>query len=157
MPVGHRGSGNKSIMKLSSAFCWPQSFSLGRRALRPAPPETIRIASAKDGNIRLGACGDPLTARQPGEPSIEVSELRARSKARSRSARQRDIIVSDWLWVSRERGLGAKLTFYPYSSALGAVMVPEFIFDPDVGGSQRPQTRRRRRPDRQKLAACCGH
>src|SRR3981189_1227670 len=35
-----------------------------------------------------------------------------------------DIIVSDWLWVSRERGLGAKLTFYPYSSALGAVMVP---------------------------------
>jgi NitT/TauT family transport system substrate-binding protein len=35
-----------------------------------------------------------------------------------------DIIVSDWLWVSRERTLGAKLTFYPYSSALGAVMVP---------------------------------
>jgi NitT/TauT family transport system substrate-binding protein len=35
-----------------------------------------------------------------------------------------DVIVSDWLWVSRERGLGAKLTFYPYSSALGAVMVP---------------------------------
>jgi NitT/TauT family transport system substrate-binding protein len=35
-----------------------------------------------------------------------------------------DIMVSDWLWVSRERTLGAKLTFYPYSSALGAVMVP---------------------------------
>lgn len=35
-----------------------------------------------------------------------------------------DIIVSDWLWVARERGFGAKLTFYPYSSALGAVMVP---------------------------------
>ena len=38
--------------------------------------------------------------------------------------RAADVIVSDWLWVSRERGLGAKLTFYPYSSALGAVMVP---------------------------------
>jgi NitT/TauT family transport system substrate-binding protein len=35
-----------------------------------------------------------------------------------------DIMISDWLWVSRERSLGAKLTFYPYSSALGAVMVP---------------------------------
>ena len=35
-----------------------------------------------------------------------------------------DIIVADWLWVSRERQLGAKLVFYPYSSALGAVMVP---------------------------------
>ena len=33
-------------------------------------------------------------------------------------------MVSDWLWVSRERELGAKLAFYPYSSALGAVMVP---------------------------------
>jgi NitT/TauT family transport system substrate-binding protein len=36
-----------------------------------------------------------------------------------------DVIVSDWLWVSRERSLGAKLLFYPYSSALGAVMVPQ--------------------------------
>jgi NitT/TauT family transport system substrate-binding protein len=33
-----------------------------------------------------------------------------------------DVVVSDWLWVSRERALGAKLVFYPYSSALGAVM-----------------------------------
>jgi NitT/TauT family transport system substrate-binding protein len=35
-----------------------------------------------------------------------------------------DVIVSDWLWVARERALGADLVFYPYSSALGAVMVP---------------------------------
>jgi NitT/TauT family transport system substrate-binding protein len=35
-----------------------------------------------------------------------------------------DVIISDWLWVSRERGLGTKLTFYPYSNTLGAVMVP---------------------------------
>src|SRR5215813_11710621 len=35
-----------------------------------------------------------------------------------------DIIVSDWLWVTRERSLGAKVTLYPYSNAIGAVMVP---------------------------------
>lgn len=35
-----------------------------------------------------------------------------------------DIVLSDWLWVSRDRSLGGKLEFYPYSSALGAVMVP---------------------------------
>jgi NitT/TauT family transport system substrate-binding protein len=35
-----------------------------------------------------------------------------------------DLILSDWLWVARERGLGGTLTFHPYSSALGAVMVP---------------------------------
>lgn len=33
-----------------------------------------------------------------------------------------DIIVSDWLWVSRERSLGRGLTFFPASSAVGAVM-----------------------------------
>jgi len=36
-----------------------------------------------------------------------------------------DIVVSDWLWVSRERSLGTKLAFYPYSSALGAIMVAQ--------------------------------
>jgi NitT/TauT family transport system substrate-binding protein len=35
-----------------------------------------------------------------------------------------DLVLSDWLWVSRERSLGTKLTFYPYSNALGAVVVP---------------------------------
>jgi NitT/TauT family transport system substrate-binding protein len=34
-----------------------------------------------------------------------------------------DIAVVDWLWVARARALGAKLLFYPYSSAVGAVMV----------------------------------
>jgi NitT/TauT family transport system substrate-binding protein len=33
-----------------------------------------------------------------------------------------DMIVTDWLWVARERGLGDRLLFTPYSSALGAVM-----------------------------------
>src|SRR5438067_10271115 len=35
-----------------------------------------------------------------------------------------DLILSDWLWVARERGLGDDLVFYPSSSTLGAVMVP---------------------------------
>ena len=34
-----------------------------------------------------------------------------------------DIAVIDWLWVARARALGAKLLFYPYSSAVGAIMV----------------------------------
>jgi NitT/TauT family transport system substrate-binding protein len=35
-----------------------------------------------------------------------------------------DLMLSDWLWVSRERSLGDSLVFYPSSSTLGAVMVP---------------------------------
>jgi NitT/TauT family transport system substrate-binding protein len=34
-----------------------------------------------------------------------------------------DVAVVDWLWVARARALGAKLLFYPYSSAAGAIMV----------------------------------
>ena len=34
-----------------------------------------------------------------------------------------DVAISDWLWVARERALGGKLLFYPYSTAVGAVMV----------------------------------
>ena len=33
-----------------------------------------------------------------------------------------DIVVSDWLWVARQRADGAKLTFYPHSTAIGALM-----------------------------------
>jgi NitT/TauT family transport system substrate-binding protein len=33
-----------------------------------------------------------------------------------------DMIVGDWLWAARERALGDKLLFRPYSTALGAVM-----------------------------------
>ena len=35
-----------------------------------------------------------------------------------------DLIVADVMWVARERGLGGSLTYYPYTSTLGAVMVP---------------------------------
>lgn len=38
-------------------------------------------------------------------------------------AGEADVIVSDWPWALRQRGLGEKLRFAPYSSALGAVMV----------------------------------
>jgi NitT/TauT family transport system substrate-binding protein len=36
-----------------------------------------------------------------------------------------DIIISDWLWVARERAQGAKLTFCPHSTAIGAVMTKD--------------------------------
>jgi NitT/TauT family transport system substrate-binding protein len=52
--------------------------------------------------------------------SVDVASLDAAIIAlRSGAA---DIIVTDWLWVSRERSLGANFVFYPYSSAIGAVV-----------------------------------
>jgi NitT/TauT family transport system substrate-binding protein len=34
-----------------------------------------------------------------------------------------DLAVVDWVWVARARALGTKLLFYPYSSAVGSIMV----------------------------------
>lgn len=35
-----------------------------------------------------------------------------------------DVIVSDWLWVSRQRSVDRTFTFAPYSSSVGAIMIP---------------------------------
>ena len=35
-----------------------------------------------------------------------------------------DMIVSDWIWVSRQRAVGFDFTFYPYSNTAGALVVP---------------------------------
>lgn len=54
---------------------------------------------------------------------LEVTELGAPEAGKiALQGGGADIIVSDWLWVARERAQGAKLTFYPHSSAIGAVM-----------------------------------
>jgi NitT/TauT family transport system substrate-binding protein len=88
--------------------------------------ETIRLAVQKTGTFawELAVIRAHGLDRQ-ANLAIQVTEL-ASPEAGKIALRGggADVIVSDWLWVSRERGLGAKLTFYPYSSALGAVMVP---------------------------------
>lgn len=35
-----------------------------------------------------------------------------------------DLIVSDWMWVARQRATGADLTFIPHSAAVGSLVVP---------------------------------
>jgi NitT/TauT family transport system substrate-binding protein len=88
--------------------------------------ETIRLAVQKTGTFSW----ELATIREYGldkeaDLSLQVTELASPEAGKvAMRAGSADIILSDWLWVSRERALGAKLTFYPYSSALGAVMVP---------------------------------
>lgn len=88
--------------------------------------DTIRLAVQKTGTFSW----ELATIREAGldkeaNLSLEVTELASPEAGKiALRAGNADIMLSDWLWVSRERALGAKLTFYPYSSALGAVMVP---------------------------------
>jgi NitT/TauT family transport system substrate-binding protein len=88
--------------------------------------DRIRIAAQKTGTLAweleiIKAHGLDKKA----DLDIQVVELASTEAGkialRSGSA---DLIVSDWLWVARERSLGDKLVFYPYTSTLGAVMVP---------------------------------
>jgi NitT/TauT family transport system substrate-binding protein len=88
--------------------------------------DTIRLAVQKTGTLswELAAIRASGLDKEAGL-SLEVTELASTEAGKiAMRAGSADIILSDWLWVSRERALGAKLTFYPYSSALGAVMVP---------------------------------
>src|SRR6478609_2574052 len=88
--------------------------------------EVLRVAVQKTGTFawELAVIRAHGLDRQ-ANLSVEVIELASPEAGKiALRAGNADIVVSDWLWVSRERTLGARLTFYPYSSALGAVMVP---------------------------------
>jgi NitT/TauT family transport system substrate-binding protein len=88
--------------------------------------ERIRIAAQRTGTLawELEIIKSHGLDRQ-ADLDLQVVELAApeagKIALRSGSA---DLIVSDWLWVARERAMGDKLVFYPYSSQIGAIMVP---------------------------------
>ena len=44
-----------------------------------------------------------------------------------------DVIVSDWLWVARQRAAGRDYVFIPYSKAVGGVLVPGDSEAEDLG------------------------
>jgi NitT/TauT family transport system substrate-binding protein len=86
--------------------------------------DTVRVTAQKTGTFAWEL--DVIRAHQLDKQhglTLEVTQL-ATPEAGKIALRggAADIVVSDWLWASRERALGAKLVFYPYSSALGAVM-----------------------------------
>jgi NitT/TauT family transport system substrate-binding protein len=86
----------------------------------------IRIATLKTGTLAWEL--DTLRAHgldREADLAIESTELASTESGKiALKGGSADLIVSDWLWAARERALGDDLVFYPYSSALGAVMVP---------------------------------
>jgi NitT/TauT family transport system substrate-binding protein len=113
----------RSHLALSSRLCLAIAACLFAGT---AGADTIRLAVQKTGTLAWEL--DVVRAHgldRQANLQIAVTELASpeagKIALRGGSA---DIIVSDWLWVSRERSLGAKLVFYPYSSSVGAVMTP---------------------------------
>src|SRR5262245_43545745 len=117
------------VRRVSLIFfgCWLWTASLAFLAPEPAlAADTVRLALQKTGTLAWeidvarahgldSAAGITIASTELASPEAGKIALRSGTV---------DIIVTDWLWASRERSLGANLVFHPYSSTLGAVMVP---------------------------------
>jgi len=80
-------------------------------------------------------CHRQPRSRQKGRAEDRAVGARWRTGAQlALQAGRVDLIVSDWLWVSRQRAEGGDLTFIPFSSAIGGLIVPAASPIRDVAG-----------------------
>jgi NitT/TauT family transport system substrate-binding protein len=106
-----------------AAFCVALFLFCGGQA---HAADTLRVAAQKTGTFswELAVIKNHGLDKKAGL-DLQITELGSTDAGKvAIMGGSADIVLSDWLWVSRERSLGGKLQFYPYSSALGAVMVP---------------------------------
>lgn len=100
----------------------------GAASWRPAPARAagrIRLAIQKTGTVAWEL--DVIRANGLDAThgiALDIIEL-ATTEAGKIAVRggSADLMVSDWLWVSRERALGTPMQFMPYSASVGALMV----------------------------------
>lgn len=93
-------------------------------AVAPAQAEKLRIALQKTGTLGWElAVAKAFGLDKEAKLDIDATELASTDAGKiAIQGASADIILSDWLWVARQRAQGQKLTFYPHSSAIGAVM-----------------------------------
>jgi NitT/TauT family transport system substrate-binding protein len=95
-------------------------------AVRAGAAETIRVGVLKFGTVNWEI--DTIVHNKLDEANgIKAEMVVLASNDATKIALQAgevDVIVSDWLFVSRQRAEGVPLTFAPFSTSVGAVMVP---------------------------------
>ena len=88
--------------------------------------ETVRIGVLKFGTVNweLDVIRHHGLAEAEGI-RLEIVELGSKPATTvAFQAGEVDAIVSDWIWVSRQRHEGRDFSFVPYSTAVGALVVP---------------------------------
>src|SRR3984893_17295571 len=98
--------------------------------------DKLRLALQKTGTFvwELAIISERGLDRKAGL-DIEVTEIASPEAAKiALMGGAADMILGDWLWVARQRNLGRRLVFAPYSTALGAVMVPAASPIEDLAG-----------------------
>src|SRR5580658_6107900 len=104
-----------AFMSCATLACGAEAADRLRIAIQKTGTAAWEIALIKERGLDKAADLD-----------IETTELASTDAGRvALVGGAADMVVEDWLWVARERGLGDKLLFTPYSSALGAVMAPK--------------------------------
>ncbi|MBE0437789.1 MAG: ABC transporter substrate-binding protein [Methylomicrobium sp.] len=100
------------LFSLNSFATEPVTIRLGILEFGTAAWEVQTLQSAKldeSGQFKLTI--HPLANPEAGKIALQSGAV--------------DIIVSDWIWVSKLRSTGADYTFYPYSNVSGGLVVTE--------------------------------
>lgn len=91
-----------------------------------AEPQALRVAVLEYGTVNW----ELDTIAHYGLDQTNGIRLDVRGVAGQAAAQiafqggETDVIVTDWLWVARQRAAGQDYVFIPYSKAVGGVMVP---------------------------------
>jgi NitT/TauT family transport system substrate-binding protein len=87
--------------------------------------ETVRIGALKFGTVNWELAAMKANGLDTANGiAVEVVHFAGEDASNvAFQAGEVDVIVSDWLWVSRLRSEGEDVTFAPYSSSVGALMV----------------------------------
>lgn len=101
------------------------AFATALAAL-PARAESLKAGLLKFGTVEWLA--DVIKAHQLDKKAgYDLDMLMLASNNATQVAlmgKEAEIIVTDWFWVLRQRNAGGDFLFVPYSTALGALMVP---------------------------------
>src|SRR4029079_13774497 len=102
-------------------------LSLGLPARAAQPVGTLRVASLKFGSLSwvLEVIKPDVLAEKAGVRLVVIDVATSQAGPVALLSGDADVIVSDWTWALRQRAMGEHLKFAPYSSALGALMVPK--------------------------------
>lgn len=116
-------------MSLFTRLCAGAAIALSTGLAAPlawAEDAVLRMATQVSGTVNweLTTIRDRGFDRANGF-TLDVQDVAAGPAAQvALQAGEVDVIVSDWLWVARQRAEGADFVFIPYSRAVGALHVP---------------------------------
>ncbi|WP_207486045.1 ABC transporter substrate-binding protein [Arenibaculum pallidiluteum] len=119
------GTSRRTFMASAAAIlCLPRGAAAAAKGAESLP--VVRIGTLKFGTVSW----ELETIRAAGldrEAGIQLEIVDFAGNQATQIALQAgavDMIVSDFVWVARRRAVGEDLSFLPYSTAVGALMVP---------------------------------